>query len=77
MTYTQCTLVRNHVTTVAYIPSEFTVLNKVLQIKTEQGIWQDGYVVQHVGHTVTELPDSHQAIKEHMLNTGDKLRRVR
>lgn len=72
MTYTQCTLIRKNVTTVAYIPSKFAVLNKVLRIN---GI--DGYVVQHVGHTVTELPDSHQAIKEHMLNTGDKLRRVR
>ena len=53
--YTQCVLKRpsdgGFLVDNAWIPSEFAKLGKVLKIKQDDNIWQDGWKVTSVGTT--------------------------
>jgi hypothetical protein len=80
--YRQCTLRKQHSEsesseTVGYLPDKFARLNRVLRLESANGTWDDGWVVKHVGAEVAnrELPDIHKSIKNHLMNTGDKIRR--
>jgi len=46
-TYTQCELVKQNVFQVAWIPTQFAVVGKIIKIK-ENGRWNDGWKVKHI-----------------------------
>jgi hypothetical protein len=46
-TYTQCELVKEGIDSVAWIPTKFAVVGKILRIK-ENGVWTDGWYVSKI-----------------------------
>lgn len=78
MKYTQCRLKKKTsdgtLEQMSFIPDKFAVMGKVLKLKEGQ-IWDDGWVVESVGKTISEeyLPNPHIDIKRHRKNTGDSL----
>lgn len=68
MFYKQCKLQRKNIQTVAYIPSEFAKVGKVVQIKQEDGSWDDGWTVLSASEavpakTVERGETAHKAFK--------------
>ena len=43
-TYTQCKIVKDDAFQVAWIPSEYAIVEKVIKIKVD-GLWDDGWMV--------------------------------
>ena len=80
--YRQCTLRKTYApsssaVTVSFIPGKFAQCQRVLKLKLSDDSWDDGWVVEHVGASITDsqLPDTHAAIKSHRNATGDSLLR--
>lgn len=79
MNFQQCKLKKENTFQVAFIPSKFAKVNKMLKIK-ENDIWTDGWKVFEVYSTIVAeemLPDSHKIIKAHRDKTGDSLPKER
>ncbi len=85
MWYRQCKLCKytstksHKLSRVAFIPDEFTIINRRIKIK-EDGVWNVGWVVTEVSSTKTPencLPDSHKEIKAHRKHTGDNTPKVK
>lgn len=66
--YTQCLLRKNNTEQVAYIPSKFAKLNKILKISGD-----NGWIVIQIGQCTDVVPNIRKAIKEHRKSTGDSL----
>jgi hypothetical protein len=50
MLYIQCILRKNNITHVAWLPSKFVILNKILKFKdVETGVWDNGWEIVYVG----------------------------
>ena len=80
--FNQCTLRRPNAdqsttTVVSYIPAKFSKIGNALRLRSDNGLWTDGWIVQMVGDSISEqdLPDSHLATKRHRQATGDATRR--
>jgi hypothetical protein len=73
--YRQCSLKKESSSTISWIPEQFAVLGKVLKLKDDQGVWENGWVVEAVygRREESQLPDSHRETKQHRKNTGDDL----
>jgi hypothetical protein len=77
--YCQCRLIKlidkGQLELVSYIPEKYAVVDRILKLKSEDGTWEDGWRVHHVGARVEErlLPDPHDDIKAHRRATGDAL----
>jgi hypothetical protein len=67
-TYKQCLLIKDRQYQVAFIPSKFAVVGKILKIEGD-----DGWEVFTVGQTVENPPDTNKSIREHRKHTGDSL----
>jgi hypothetical protein len=52
--YRQCSLRKGGATQVAHIPERFAIEGNVVKIK-EQGIWDDGWLVESVGSRNDEM----------------------
>lgn len=76
MNYTQCRLRKNtqdgFTETITWIPEKYAKLNEILKLKNN-GIWDDGWLVVHVGQTKEEIPFYKILIRKHKQNTGDSL----
>jgi hypothetical protein len=48
--YTQCLLIRGGDRCVAWIPSRFAILNKIVKLRFD-GEWVDGWRVDHIYNT--------------------------
>lgn len=74
----QCTLERStsngFIRYVAWVPEKFASLGKALKLKFD-GVWVDGYRVQHVGarQTVEESNKASQSHKKHRKHS-DRMR---
>jgi hypothetical protein len=71
--YRQCTLVKNNVATVSYIPSEYAIVGKILKLKKDDDTWSDGWVVESAGALTSSPPDYRKDIRAHKKMTGDSL----
>lgn len=63
---------------VSYIPEKFAVVGKVLKLRNDAGVWDDGWKVAGAnGTSLAEsvLPDYHNDIKGHLKTTGDSRRK--
>lgn len=76
--YRQCLLERTvgeAVTqTTSYLPERHAKLSGVVRLRSDDGVWTDGWVVRAVGKDRVDeasLPDPHAAIKGHRRQTGD------
>jgi hypothetical protein len=58
-TYTQCYLIKGERSQVAWIPSEFAIIEKIIKIKID-GEWDDGWKIIRTYNTRTS-----EHIKEH------------
>ena len=58
---------------IAFIPAKYAIVGKVLRLKDEGGVWEDGWVVKRVFGGVDEVPNMRRAVKKHRKNTGDSL----
>lgn len=59
---------------VSWIPDRFAMVNKVLRLRDEDKVWDDGWVVRVVGsgrRHEDDLPDFHELSKAHLRATGD------
>ena len=79
-TLTQCRLVKrvNATTTreqMAYIPTRYAKENNVIKIKDANGVWEDGWRVLFIYHTIDDVVSARQSIKKHRKNTGDSLKK--
>ncbi len=54
MAYRQCYLVRGVSRQVSWIPEKYAKMNKTIRVKDEDGNWDNGWVVQHVGRVRLE-----------------------
>lgn len=73
MFYRQCHLKKGNTHQTSWIPEQFAVVNKVLKLR-EDGVWDDGWVVQTVSETrLDETPDWRKDIRGHRKTTGDSL----
>lgn len=57
---------------VAFIQEKLASLGEKVQFK-ENGQWDHGWVVMHVGTRRIGVPDTRRAIREHKKRTGDSL----
>lgn len=57
--YKQCKLTRENTYTVSWIPAEFAVVGKRLRLR-ENGVWQDGWVVESAFGEAQTPPDNHK-----------------
>jgi hypothetical protein len=75
MIFVQCTLRRNNVEQVSWIPMKFALHGNVLRLKNHKGIWENGWEVIHLGNSQEEhlIHDPHIAVKQHRKRTGDSL----
>jgi len=78
--YRQCRLVKKlqvgtcHQT--SWLPEPFAVVGKVLKLKSTEGKWEEGWVVEAVSQHRRSgdlLPDLHREIKAHRRATGDSM----
>lgn len=82
MKYSQCSLYRNtpegKSKQTTYIPAKFAVVDKVLRLKNDEDVWENGWVVESTGTPIEEelLPDFHKAIRGHRKATGDSMART-
>tara|TARA_Y100000310_G_C20289413_1_gene626492 strand:- start:220 stop:459 length:240 start_codon:yes stop_codon:yes gene_type:complete len=60
----------------SFIPKKFAQLGRVLKLKSDDGVWTNGWVVKLVGHTMDEPPDLHKSVRQHRERTGDSLPKV-
>jgi hypothetical protein len=58
---------------VCWIPTDFARLGEILQLKSDDGSWVNGWIVKNVGQIVQEIPDVKKSIRNHRKNTGDSL----
>jgi hypothetical protein len=58
---------------VTFLPEKFASIGKVVKLKSEDGVWVDGWVVVSAGKLTEDTPDSKKAIRNHRKNTGDSL----
>lgn len=66
--YIQCTLQKQNITTVSWIPANFVKSGKILDIKLNDGNWSSGWKIIHFGgHYEGEEPPSVK-IKESVIN---------
>ncbi len=62
----------------SFIPEPYCVKGKVLKLRDEEGVWENGWVIKAVGqHRVPDsaLPDWHSSIKQHRKATGDSMKK--
>jgi hypothetical protein len=74
--YKQCRLQKGDSHQVSWIPEQFAVRGKILKLRDDAGIWDNGWEVKGAGsHRVEShgLLDAHQIIKSHRQATGDAL----
>jgi hypothetical protein len=59
----------------SWIPEQFAQVDKILKLRDEDKVWEDGWKVTAVGNRLAQdqLPDYHQDIKGHRKATGDSL----
>jgi hypothetical protein len=78
--FRQCRLVKKiqagtrHQT--SWLPEQFAQVGKVLKLRDDGGVWEDGWQVEAVSQTrlpEESLFDPHQGIKAHRKVTGDSL----
>ena len=64
--------------TVSYIPEKFAIVGKTLKLKSDDDVWEDGWVVMAAGDKTSEdlVPDTHKAIKVHRKATGDSSKKT-
>lgn len=80
--FTQCRFVKEtpkgHVENVAWAPSKFAIVGKVVKIKTDDG-WSPGWTVANVWGSMLEehLPDWYKGIRGHRKSTGDSLPKLK
>jgi len=74
--YRQCELRKRQSVQIAWIPTRFAMLGRVLRIRSEDS-WSTGWCVSALYREVDEslLPDAHRSIREHRKSTGDTLPR--
>ncbi len=82
MRFRQCTLRRREsvgreVITTAFLPEKFARLEQVVKLRQADGVWSDGWRIEHIGTTMEqyEMPDVHVGIRRHRQATGDALPR--
>ena len=80
MNYKQCHLEKKTTTGVmhqtSYLPEHYARVGKVLKLRDDRGIWEDGWKVTAAHfNSVPEsaLPDWHKTIRGHRTATGDSL----
>lgn len=59
---------------VSYIPEPFCKVGKVLKLRDEEGVWDNGWVVEFASEhkrLEEDLPDVHKDRKNHRKATGD------
>jgi hypothetical protein len=59
-----------------WLPEQYASEGKVLKLRDEAGVWENGWVVMDAGSNrlaENQLPDYHSAIKGHRKATGDAL----
>ena len=71
--YSQCTLQKNNIVQISWIPERFAKVGKILKLKSENDIWDNGWVVTFVGNTDEHIDSPQVAIREHRKRTGDSL----
>jgi hypothetical protein len=77
--YRQCRLkkdLKNGSTShqVSYIPEPFCTVGRVLKLRNEDGVWDNGWVVTEASsNRISEPPDIHKEIRGHRKTTGDSL----
>ncbi len=74
--YRQCRLQKGNTHQMSWIPEEFAVKGKIIKLRDEDGVWDDGWKVNEAYSTRLEthdLPDPHSEIKGHRKATGDAM----
>ncbi len=60
---------------VAWIPSGFASMGRIVKIKQDDGSWVGGWEIVGVGsNEIDEVPDINKMIRGHRKNTGDSLK---
>jgi hypothetical protein len=78
--YRQCTLQKDNLTTVSWIPEKFAKTTKILNLKNEKDEWDDGWRVVSVGENrlpedvVIKQERNFKEFSYHMLKFGNKKR---
>ena len=71
--YVQCTLEKGNSQQTSWIPKKFAKLDGVLKLKSEDGKWDNGWVVILVGTECEDTPDWRKSVRNHKKRTGDSL----
>src|SRR4051794_14557386 len=78
--FRQCRLVKKSASgtkhTTSWLPEQFAHVGKVLKLRDDTGLWEDGWLVEEASQTRVaedDLLDAHQGIKSHRKATGDSL----
>lgn len=74
--YRQCRLQKynsnSYLEQTSFIPEPYCVEGKILKLRNNEGVWEDGWKIVTVGsNKVLETPDIHKEIRNHRKSTGD------
>lgn len=68
--YRQCRLMRREgeadMQQTSWIPAKYAVAGKVLKLRGDDGAWQDGWVVSHVGSFTRTESEANERSRDHL-----------